>query len=74
MKTREVIVPAPMIQVGHVVNNTFDDGDLEVLSVDARCEFGNNYYTVVVGSNGKAIYSVNLNEKHTLTFTYAVKE
>lgn len=74
MQTRQVVVPAPMILVGHVVDNTSDSGDLEVLSVEPWCELGKITYKVVIGRNGQKVMTCELLEQHNLTYTYAVKE
>ena len=74
MQTREVVVPAAMIAVGHVVDNTSTAGDLEVLSVEPWCEFGKITYKIAIGRNGQTFMTCELLEQHNLTYTYAVKE
>jgi hypothetical protein len=68
MTITKIIVPAPLIEVGHVVDNRKEE--LEVIGVEARNEYGNKYYHVSIGRNGVKVFSVDLNEVHTLTYTY----
>ena len=68
MTITKIIVPAPLIEVGQIVDNRTEE--LEVIGVEARSINSSKYFHVSIGSNGVKVFSVDLNEAHTLTYTY----
>lgn len=68
MATTKIIVPAPLIEVGQVIDNRGEE--LEVIAVEARSINSSKYFHVSIGRNGVEVFSVDLNEVHTLTYTY----
>jgi hypothetical protein len=68
MTITKIIVPAPLIEVGQIVDNRTEE--LEVIGVEARSINSSKYFHVSIGRNGVKVFSVDLNEAHTLTYTY----
>ena len=67
MTTTTIIVPASRVEVGHVVDNRTEE--LEVLAVEAFTNLGKNTYKISIGRNGQEVFTAELLEEHTLTYT-----
>ena len=68
MTITQIVVPASRIEVGQIVDNRKEE--LEIIGVEARSINSSKYFHVSVGRNGVKVFSVDLNEAHTLTYTY----
>jgi hypothetical protein len=68
MTITTITVPASRVEVGHVVDNRTEE--LEVLAVEAFTNLGKNSYKISIGRNGQEVFTAELLEEHTLTYTY----
>ena len=71
---RTISVPAPHIQVGHIVDNRCDGSPLEVMKIDPWTYFGRNTYKITVGRDGQTAYKVELLDEHVLTYHYRIRK